>query len=122
MPSPIVHFQFTSPDPEKTARYLHDVFDWEIQAGRAGADAFVDTGAALVQPNDIYVGGSIRKAPDGMASSVSIYVRVADLDATLERAVRFGGAIVMPRRDMTGAPTIALIRTPDDVVLGVVQL
>jgi predicted enzyme related to lactoylglutathione lyase len=122
MPSPIVHFQFTSSNPQKTAQYFQDVFDWKIEPGRAGAAAFIDTGASQVIPNDIFLGGSIRTAPEGLAPGTNVYVRVADLDATLLKAVEHGGAIVMPRRDSPGAPTIALIRTPDDVVVGLVQL
>lgn len=122
MPSPIVHFQLTSDDPASTAQYFADVFDWKVGAGVPGTAASFDTGASQVIPNDIFLGGSMRQAPEGAGAASTIYIRVADLDSTLEKAVQHGGSIVMPRRDQQGAPTIALVRTPDGMVVGVVQL
>lgn len=122
MPSPIVHFQFTSSNPEQTARYFHDVFDWDIGQGQAGTAAAINTHASEVVPNDIFVNGSIRALPEGSAPGTTIFVRVADIDCTLKKAVEHGGEVVIPRRDSPGAPTIALIRTPDQVVVGLVQL
>ena len=122
MPSPIVHFQLTSNDPAATAQYFADVFEWKVGPAVPGTAASFDTGASQVIPNDIFLGGSVRQAPEGQAPATTVYIRVADLDSTLEKAVQHGGQIVMPRRDQAGAPTIALVRTPDGMVVGVVQL
>lgn len=122
MPSPIVHFQITSADPGQTAQFLRDVFDWETSPGPGGAGIWFDTGASQVVPNDIFVGGSLRSAPADTPPMTTVYVRVADLDATLEKAVQHGGAIVMPRLDVARAPTIAIVSAPDGLVVGVVQL
>jgi predicted enzyme related to lactoylglutathione lyase len=122
MPSPIVHFQITSPNAEKTAQFLRDVFDWQPGEARAGADTWLDTGASQVAPNDIFVNGSLRSGEPSVAATTIVYVRVADLDGTLEKAVKHGGSIVMPRRDNAGAPSIAIVSAPDGLVVGVVQL
>lgn len=122
MPSPIVHFQVMSANPEATAKFFSDVFDWETEPGRGGANLSLNTGAAQVVPNDIFVNGTLREAPAGTPPAFMVYVRVADLDGTLVKAVQHGGAVVMPRRDMQGAPTIAIVKAPDGLVVGVVQL
>ena len=33
MPSPIVHFQIATPDPEAAERFCREVFDWEVTPG-----------------------------------------------------------------------------------------
>jgi hypothetical protein len=53
MPSPIVHFQIASPNPDRMREFLHEVFGWEISQGALADIPYgIDTGWA----NDIVEG------------------------------------------------------------------
>ncbi len=122
MPSPIVHFQLASADPEKTRAFLEEVLGWKFAAGSGRVVANIDTGAAQVVPNDIHVGGSLFQLPAGAPAYTAVFVRVADLDATLSKAVERGAGVVVPRTDIPGGPTVAIFATPDGAPMGLVQL
>lgn len=119
--SPVVYFQIGTPDAAGMAEFCRDVFGWEIGETN-GAITNLDTGARQVDPNDIFVSGSIRKLAEGANAFASLYVRVADLDGAIERAVARGAELVVPRRDPEGGASVAVIRGPGGVAFGIVQL
>jgi predicted enzyme related to lactoylglutathione lyase len=121
MPSPIVYFQIGSEDAEATAAFCREVFDWDIGES-AGAVTPVDTHAREIDPNDIFVSGSVRQLREGAAPFVSLYVRVADLDGTIEKALARGADLVVPRQDPEGGASVAVIREPLGHTFGVIQL
>lgn len=65
--------------------------------------------------------GGLMKAPPGAPSLWLQYVRVDDVDATVERAVKLGGAAMGPLMD---APTIGrfgVIQDPSGAAFGVIK-
>jgi len=121
MPSPIVYFQIGATDAAAMADFCREVFGWDV-GQPDGAVTDLDTGARAVDPNDIYVTGSIRQLAADAAPFVSLHVRVADLDATIERAVSRGAALLVPRRDPAGGASIAVIQAPTGHRFALVQL
>lgn len=121
MPSPIIYFQIAAADAAATAEFCREVFDWEI-GEPAGAVTPVDTHATQIDPNDIFVNGSIRQLAEGAAPFTSLYVRVADLDGAIEKALARGAELVVPRRDPEGGASVAVIRAPSGHAFGVIQL
>jgi uncharacterized protein len=122
MPSPIVHFQIASSDPDKVAEFCREVFEWDMGPGARSIAATIDTGAGKVIPNDIHVQGSIIKLPEGAAPFTGVFVRVADLDATLAKATERGATVIVPRSDTPGRPTVAIFAAPTGHTFGLVQL
>jgi predicted enzyme related to lactoylglutathione lyase len=116
--SPIVHFQLTTPNPEQTTAFVRDVFGWEPGPGVAGQQLGLDTGWA----SDIVVAGSVMERPGAPQASATLFVRVVDLDGTLAKATERGAEVLVPRTDIEGRPTVAVIRAPDGLVFGIVQL
>ena len=57
----------------------------------------------------------------GDQPSVSLYVQVRDLAASLERAAELGATIVIEPFDLPNGPTIAAITDPEGNPLGLVQ-
>jgi hypothetical protein len=121
MPSPIVYFQLGATDVEAAAVFFREVFEWDIEAPTGGVTA-IDTGAGQVLPNDIFVTGSLRQLSPDAEPFTSLYVRVADLDATIERAAARGARVIVPRTDRPGQATVAVIRAPTGHTFGLVQL
>ena len=52
---------------------------------------------------------------------VTIYVEVADLDATLAKVQELGGSTVMPPSDVPGGPRLAQFADPTADVIGSTQ-
>lgn len=121
MPSPIVSFQIGATDAPALAAFCREVFDWDLREPE-GAVTGIDTHASEVDPNDIFVNGSIRQLAPGAEQFVSLYVRVADLDGTIEKAVARGAVVVVPRRDREGQATVAVIEAPTGHRFALVQL
>ena len=60
-------------------------------------------------------------APDGGAGWVTFYVSVADLDATLAKAVDLGGSVVAPKFSPAPETWLAMVADPEGHVIGLSQ-
>jgi predicted enzyme related to lactoylglutathione lyase len=118
MSNPVVFFQFASPDPAATQAFLAELFEWEFGEGTPGVyAASIDPGG----PGDFDVKGALLQLPEGGTPFISVFVRVGNLVRTFERAKELGAQVlVAPTRTATGVD-VSIIRTPDGLVLGIVQ-
>jgi hypothetical protein len=107
MPSPVVHFEITGPDPEGLRGYYGQLFGWEF-------DTTSPVSAAISEPTDY---GFVQRAttedgagiPGGVGggkgylSSAVFYVYVDDVAAALTQAEELGGERVLgPDRSPSG--------------------
>jgi predicted enzyme related to lactoylglutathione lyase len=122
VPSPLVHFQIGSPDPDATRAFFSELFDWEFSPGAGRIVANIETGARQIDPNDIYPAGSLLQTREGMPSYAALFFRVSDLDATLSRAQELGARVVVPRSRTPQGTDVSIIATPDGLTVGIVQL
>jgi predicted enzyme related to lactoylglutathione lyase len=83
-----------------------ELFGWNINSNNPMKYGVVDTGGA---PGGI--NGGVGPAKDGN-KRVSIYVQVADLQATLDHAERLGGKTILPPSEVPGGPKLALFADP----------
>src|SRR4029450_7190261 len=99
MGQPVVHFEIIGREPSELRSYFGELFGWEFDTSSPVAEAvsepddygFVNrstTSDGTGIPGG--VGGGARYAAHAM-----FYVGVADVEATLQRAVRLGGKRVM---------------------------
>ena len=123
MPSPLVHFQIASTDPEAAAAFFQEVFDWRVGPGGGGAiHSTIDTGARSVEPNDIYPAGAFLKVAPGGQNFASLFFRVEDIDATIAKASSLGAKVVVPRTLAPGGQDVAIFISPQGHSIGLVQL
>jgi predicted enzyme related to lactoylglutathione lyase len=109
---PIVHWEIVARDPESQAGFYREMFNWEIGPGPV---MFIPAGVGGPEPGP---GGHMRA---GEQSAVVLYVQVRDLDATMDRAVELGGAVLAPPFALPAGPTIASIADPEGNAIGLVQ-
>ena len=50
------------------------------------------------------------------------YITVADIDATLAKAVELGGRVIMPKFEPGGDAILALVADPEGHVIGLTQV
>ena len=88
MANVVNHFEIHGTDGKKTQDFYGSLFGWSIDANNPMNYGMVSGEAGGI-------GGGIAKSMDGKPM-VTIYVEVADLDATLAKVQELGGSTVMP--------------------------
>jgi predicted enzyme related to lactoylglutathione lyase len=114
VPNPVVYFEIAGKNGKQLQQFYSTVFDWNLDTSRMPGYAFIDTGA------DAPPHGGIREEKDVSPDKV-LYVRVPDLDASLQRVTAHGGQVLIPVTEVPGVVTFALFRDPEGNVMGIVK-
>ena len=103
--------------------FYGDVFEWkyrEMKIPGTGEVIYVQASS-----NGHHVAGLGQMDKDTRASGMPAvwgsYVNVDDAEATVERATKGGGAVVMAPMDVMGEGTLAVLRDPQGAVFGLWQ-
>lgn len=111
MGAPVVHFEITGGRGSELETFYRELFGWKIDSNNPMKYGIVETDA----PGGI--NGGVSPAMDGK-KRVSIYARVEDLEATLDRAERLGGKTVLPPTEVPGGPKLAMFADPAGNITG----
>lgn len=114
MPHPVVHWEIVGKSGKQLQDFYGQLFDWQINADNPYQYGVVDT------QTEQGINGGIATANEPN-SRVTIYVQVADLQATLDKAESLGGKTLMPPTEIPGAVTMALFSDPDGNVTGLLK-
>ncbi len=110
---PVVAFEVRGKDSKRLQDFYREMFNWKIND--AGGIGRSEPG---VGPPVEGIGGVFLQ---GDGPGVSVYIQVADLRASLEKAEQLGGKKVLDPFDVPGGPTIARIQDPEGNFVGLVQ-
>lgn len=110
----IRYLQVPAADVGASASFYERALGWTVRTRGDGSTAFDDTTAEL---SGEWV---LDRQPAGDAG-VLVYIRVDDVDASLETITEEGGEIVLPRTDEGEGLAYATFRDPAGNVLGVFQ-
>ena len=115
MGAPVAFFEVSSPDAERAQRFYGELFGWQVAADpEMGGYGLVDTAAG-----ETAIGGGIGPVEEGDSAGVRIYVRVDDLEGTLQRAEQLGGTRLVPPTDLpAGYGRFAMFVDPDGNAVG----
>jgi predicted enzyme related to lactoylglutathione lyase len=98
MGSAVAWFDISSSDPKPLVDFYTRLFDWTIGDSGDPHYTLVDTGAG---PTAIGGGiGATQSADD--PGGVTIYMKVDDLQAYLDKAEKLGGKTIVPPTDLPG--------------------
>jgi predicted enzyme related to lactoylglutathione lyase len=111
----VIHFEIVGKDGKALQAYYSALFGWKLNTDNPG-------GYGMTSPEATGPIVGIGSTPDGSAGHVTGYVTVADIDATLARAVALGGKVIMPKFLPGGGATIALVADPEGHVVGLTQV
>jgi predicted enzyme related to lactoylglutathione lyase len=109
---PVVHWEIVARDPDRQSAFYRGLFNWEIGDGEIRP---IPPGLGGPEPGPA---GHLRQ---GDAPSVSLFVQVRDLTASLEMAEALGGKKVSEAFDVPDGPTVAVVEDPEGNVLWLVQ-
>jgi predicted enzyme related to lactoylglutathione lyase/quinol monooxygenase YgiN len=109
---PIGYFEFAGPDAGALAHFYERVFGWKPAPGPfpGYVSMAADAGAGLP--------GGFRQ--EGKPERV-LYIRVADLDASLAKVVAAGGRVLIPPTNVPGVVHFALFEDPQGNRAGIVK-
>jgi uncharacterized protein len=110
----VIHFEVVGKDQKALQSFFSSLFDWKLDTSSPGGYGMTDPAATGLV---VGIGGT----PDGSAGHVTGYVRVADVDATLARAVELGGKVVMPKFSPDGVAQLGLVADPEGHVIGLTE-
>ncbi|MFO7652116.1 MAG: hypothetical protein R6X13_12355 [bacterium] len=80
-----VYWEIPSNAPAATSRFLVTVFGWKIQAS---------TGGCVMVEIEGGIGAGIFPVEGEPDAGIKVYIKVADIAATLERVVAAGGTVL----------------------------
>ncbi len=111
----VAFFEVVSSDAPRAQRFYGELFGWSVTPDpELGGYALVDTGAGQDG-----VPGGIGPSQTSGDTGVKIYVRVPDLQASLDRAAELGGTPLLPPTDLPGGfGRIAVLADPDGNPVG----
>ncbi len=115
--SRVVHFEFSTENPDESIAFFENVFGWEIKKWDAPQDYWlVMTG----NPDTPGIDGGFAPADKGLPGIVNT-IDVEDVDASLEKVVANGGEVVMPKMAIPGVGYLAYFKDINKNTWGVIQ-
>ena len=113
-PSPVVHAEIRSSDPDATRSFFGELFGWTYPTeGAYPGYTFVDTGV----PEALYTAISPLQ---GDTDLVTFFIGVEDMASSIDKATSLGGKVVQEPVDVPGV-RFALIADPLGHVVGLAQ-
>ena len=108
MGAPVVHFEIMGGEGTELETFYRELFGWKIDSNNP-----MKYGIVKIEGGP----GGVGPANDGH-KRVSIYVRVEDLQATLDRVERLGGKTILLPTEVPGGPELAMFADPAGNVTG----
>ena len=113
----VVHFELTSDDPEKSATFFQDVFDWKITKWDGPQEYWlVETG----EEGEPGINGGLFR-PSGIFSGTVNTIAVPDIDAYIEKVKQHGGEIVIEKNAIPGVGYSANAKDEGGTLFGIHQ-
>lgn len=127
----VVHFEIHSARPERAAKFYSDVFGWDVKE-------WVIPGASLPDENRYWMattgpdnepginGGIMFRRGQGPfeGQPVNAYVctiGVESVDKSVEKALKAGGTLAVPRMPIPGVGWLAYCKDLDGNIFGMMQ-
>lgn len=114
--SKTVHFEFSTPDPDKEIDFFTTLFDWK-------AEKWADFDYWVLESGDEEPGinGAItlQNGPDH--PRVLNTIGVEDIDATIEKAVEKGATIALEAQVMPGVGKVANLVSPTGIMFSLIE-
>ena len=113
--NPICHFELMTHDVDKAKAFYGAIFDWDFQEWEGPLQyVMIDAGTPAG-------GGMLAKPPEAPHPALNVYFQVDDVEATLNKAVDAGGAVLVPKMEIPGIGAHGTFLDPDGVAVSVFE-
>jgi len=118
MANPVVHFEITGKDGDKTKQFFADLFGWSIDSNNPMNYGLVDPGQ---DADGRGIGGGISGSMEGQPGYVTVYVEVDDVEAALAKAESLGASRMFGPETIMPGLTIGIFAEPEGKPVGVLH-
>ncbi len=109
----VCHVEWMTADFEKAKRFYGGLFDWTFAPF---SDDYL-----LWRTADGASGGGFEKGTPEPGKSPAVYVQVANVDASLAKAVELGGTIVVGKEPIPGVGHLAIVADTEGSRVGLIE-
>jgi predicted enzyme related to lactoylglutathione lyase len=114
VPNPVIHFEITGPDGAQIQDFYRSLFDWPIDVQEAMGNY-----GLVAKGGEGGIGGGIGPSQEGgPPNSLTIYVQVDDLEASLDKVEKLGGKTVVPPTPIPNVGSFAMFSDPAGNTIG----
>lgn len=113
----VVHFEFSSPDPDRAAAFYSGLFGWEIQKWEGPAEYWLVNSASQ---GDIGIDGGFMRSRDASARTI-VTMDVDSIDDMIAKVEAAGGTVALPKQTIPGVGYQAYCTDPDGTIFGIHQ-
>jgi predicted enzyme related to lactoylglutathione lyase len=117
MSHPVIHWEIGAKDPVKLAEFYKKLFNWEI-------NHVPQIDYHLCEVGEGGIGGGIAKIDEtkGEKPYITVYIKVDDLQATLDKAVKMGAKVLVPPTLISEQiGSFAMFTDPDGLLVGILK-
>ena len=107
----VIHFEILGNDQKALQAFWSDLFGLKLDTSNPGGYGMSDPAQT-----GIVFGIGEKRGPVG---HVTAYVRVSDIDATLAKAVKLGGSVIMPKFSAGPDAVLAVVADAEGHVVGI---
>ncbi|HJQ38373.1 MAG TPA: VOC family protein [Thermoanaerobaculia bacterium] len=112
MGDPVVQFQIVAKDPDALARFYAAMFGWRVRTDNALGYRELSTGS------DRGISGGIWPSPPEGHNLMQLFIEVADIDASIEKALAHGGKVIVPKSVLPDGDALAIVLDPAGLSFG----
>ena len=112
MSAPVMQWQIVTPDPDAIGKFYGDLFGWKISANNPLGYREVATGS---------IHGGLWPAPPGAPSFVQLFIGVADVEASVSKALGIGAKVIVPVTVLPDGEVMAVLSDPAGVTFGLMR-
>jgi uncharacterized protein len=124
MANRIIHFEIHAANPERAVAFYQSLFDWNVTKWPGPMDYWLITTGPDGTPG-INGGLMLRRGPaPAEGQPVNAYVctaEVADVDASVAKALANGGTMALPKMPVPGIGWLAYVKDTEGNILGLMQ-
>ncbi|MGG1948745.1 antibiotic biosynthesis monooxygenase [Trinickia sp. NRRL B-1857] len=115
---PSVMFEVIARDQAKLKQFFSDVFEWDYEIGKESGFAYIP----FPEQCTALLGGIGQANPQmaGFEAGTNFYLRVADLEAAIKRAVKYGGQQFVDPVSADGYK-FAMVKDPEGNAIGLIE-
>ena len=115
--NPVVFWELASHDAEKSVKFFHDVFEWDLKMDERLGFYVMEVGEDAPQ-----VDGGIFTIKKPRLPFLTLYILVDDIEAMAGKVVANGGSLVEGIQESpTGASRLCLFNEPSGVTFAMLE-
>ena len=112
----VVHFELPTDDPERSAKFYRDVFNWKIEKWEGPVDYWLVTTGKDEEPG---INGAIGRR-DQMMGYVNT-IDVPSVDDFISKVEASGGEVVMSKQAVPGVGYVAYCKDTEGNIFGLME-